>query len=122
MVPGIAGASIAGAWARPICEDREVRSAGQFQRDVAHDLLEPAHGREFFSRAPRDESGAVAAPAEGERQGLLVEPGKAREDGERDSRKRIDADVADRPSSKRMRLASKRGDFERSNDGSAEAA
>ena len=36
-----------------------------------------------------------------------------------DARVRINADVANRASSNRMRLASKRGDFERSHDGGA---
>ena len=39
-----------------------------------------------------------------------------------DARNRIDPGVAHGPSSKRMRLASKRGDFERSRDGSVEVA
>ena len=34
--------------------------------------------------APGDESGAVAAPVEGERQGLQIEPGKAGEEGKRE--------------------------------------
>ena len=47
-------------------------------------MLEPAHRREVLGGAPGEESGAVAALVEGERQGLQIEPAKAGEEGKRE--------------------------------------
>ena len=53
--------------ARVRADGQAARSTGPFDRDGAHDVLEPPPGRQVLGRAPRDEPGPVLAAPEGER-------------------------------------------------------